>query len=142
MAVDIESTASGDNHAIVLTPTITEAYLTGIYRGTGYVVNGDESERHTVWSGDIEILANIPIAAEGFDTRTKAERILDFIDRSWERVAAKQVVQSNIEGVNLQFRSFDELMRARNYWAEIVANEKSGGHGGGSVTYARFKNAH
>lgn len=139
-AVAFTSTADGNNHLIELTPVVTETYIAGVYRGVGYVVNGDESERYTVWTGDIEILPNLALAAPEHDGRTKAERILDFIDRSFERVAAKQVVSSSIEGVNLQFRSYDDLIKARNYWAAVVATEKAAGANNGRSRYifARF----
>ena len=140
VAVDIESTADGDTHSITIPIATTETFIPGIYRGIGYVLNDGETERWTVWQGDIEVLANIADAADGFDGRTKAEKILDFIDRSFERVAAKQVVQSNIEGVSLQFRTYDDLIKARNYWATIVAQEKmrKANTGSGGMIHARF----
>ena len=125
--IDIASTASGALHLLSIDAATTAQWLFGNYRGEAYVELSGEV--HTVWRGDLEILADLASKDSTFDTRTKAERILDFIDRSFERVAQKQVVQSNIEGVNLQFRSIDDLIKARNYWQQIVNAERMASSG-------------
>ncbi len=122
--VTFASTNSNGSHLVALTPADTQYWIAGEYRGQGYVTKTATGERHTVWEGRMMVQPDYSSAGQ-IDTRTKARRILDFIDQSFERVAKKQVVESTVEGVSFRFRSLEELMKARNYWAAIVATEEA-----------------
>src|SRR5262249_32207979 len=98
----------------------TQQWLAGEYAVQGYVAKS--GERYRIWEGTIVVEPDFVTAGES-DKRSKARRILDFLDGSFERLAQKQAVQATIEGVQFQFRTLKELQDARNYWAQIVRNE-------------------
>lgn len=138
-AIDFDCTTSGALFLASIAAASSADWIPGIYSWVAYVTKADD--RYTVGSGDTLVLLNLQGGdASSTDPRTKAERILDFIDRSWERVAQKQVVSSSVEGVNLQFRSIDDLIKARNYWQQIVNAERAAANGStkGNLILARF----
>jgi hypothetical protein len=128
--------ANGGGFRVTVAASVTALWTEGEYDGQAYLTSG--SERHQVWSGRFTVLTNFALGQQT-DTRTKARRILDFIDASWEKVVQKQTVRATIEGVDLFFRSLDEMTKARNYWANVVAAEdaRSSGKQRGSIL-ARF----
>jgi hypothetical protein len=135
--IHITAAADGSVHKIDVPPTDTADWLAGEYNGQGRVVKGAES--HLVWRGRIVILPDLVNAGQ-IDTRSKARRILDFIDESFERAAKKETVAATIEGVALTFRNLRELQEARNYWAALVAAEDAElvGHSGRGI-FAVFR---
>lgn len=114
----VTSTASGTGFR---TSADTTTWPAGEYIAHGYVTSG--SERHRVWTGHLVVDPNLAAIPAGTDTRTRARRILDFIDSSWERIAQKQTVRATIDGIDLFFKTSDDLMKARTYWANIVSTE-------------------
>ena len=120
--ITFDATADGTTHLVNVSPADSSAWLAGEYSGQAYVTDG--TDRYQVWMGNIEILPNYQ-GSGSIDTRTKARKILDFIDASFEKLVQKQTVAATIEGVQLQFRSLKELQEARNYWSPVVANEEA-----------------
>lgn len=136
--ITFSATASGSDHLVNVASTTTLAWLPGDYIGQAYVTKA--GERYRVWQGSISVLLNY--AAAGMtDPRSKAKRILDFIDASFEKIVQKQAVYATVDGVQLQFRSIDDLVKARNYWGIVVANERAAaiGRPRGAIL-ARFSN--
>lgn len=121
--IAFNSTASGNKHLISLNPGDTELWLDGEYNGQGYVTKA--TERYLVWQGSWIVQLNFASQTGSVDTRTKARKILDFIDDSFEAVVKKQVVEATIEGVSLTFRSIPDLIDARNYWGPVVSAEEA-----------------
>lgn len=118
--ITITGSSSGNLHSVTVLNTDSVAWQPGIYAVQGYVSKA--GQRVTVRRGTITILPNFA-SGTAIDTRSTAKRILDFIDSSFAKLTAKQTVRATIEGVDLQFRNLEELMKARNYWASIVAQE-------------------
>lgn len=120
------STASGTYFLITVTAAVTCVWEAGEYQGQAYVTLG--AERHQVWQGKLTVLHNFATES-GMDLRTKARKILDFIDCSFEKVVQKQAVRATIEGVQFEFRNLEELQKARNYWAAVVNGEDASAQG-------------
>lgn len=122
--VDFSTSQSGSYHYANVSADTTIQWLPGIYEGIGRVTGADGT--FTVWRGTLEILPNLSQSADTHDPRSRAKKILDYIDSCWERVSKKgEYTSTSIEGVSLSFRSVAELQAARNYWLTIYNAEQS-----------------
>lgn len=132
------ATAGGSEHLVSVPAETTAGWMAGEYDGQGYVSKG--TERYQVWKGTVVILPNYGGAEDVGDPRSKAKIILDFIDACFTKLVQKQTVEATIEGVDLKFRSLDELTKARNYWGNIYAEEQraTAGQTGRKRILARF----
>ncbi len=119
--LQFSGSASGDSHLIAVSAADTNGWADGEYVGQGYVTLG--AVRAQVWTGHLTVRPNFANGNQT-DPRSKAKKILDFIDASFSKLAQKQVSEAVIEGVQLRFRTMKELQDARNYWATIVAREQ------------------
>ncbi len=131
--VSITATASGGDHLVNVDAGTTVQWMAGDYNGQGYVSKA--GERYLVWTGRLTVAPDF-VSAGAIDTRSQARRILAALDNTFEKLARKQVVDAVIEGVQFKFRSYDEFLRARNYWAGVVLKET----GKRKNIYARFTN--
>jgi hypothetical protein len=138
LRIIILASASGADHLVSVTAAESAGWTAGEYDGQGYV--GKTTERYQVWKGTVVILPNYGGEGEVGDTRSQAKIILDFIDASFTKLVQKQTVEATIEGVDLKFRSLEELTKARNYWGNIYAEEEraAAGRTGRKRILARF----
>lgn len=125
------ASADGSNHLVEIAAETSLTFPTNDYFGQGYVEK--DGERYIVYTGALtigEYFGDYIGTGNAPDSRSKARKILNFIDDSFEKIVKKQVVRTTIEGVSLEFRSLKELMEARNYWAPQVAAEDQVATGG------------
>jgi len=120
--ITFDASASGNNFLVNLAPGVTAGYTAGRYLGQGYV--SKSGERYKVWEGPLEVGENFAAEQLQVDPRTRAKRILDFIESTFEKVVQKQPVAATVDGVQFQFRSLKEWTEARNYWAIVVKQEE------------------
>lgn len=122
-AITITGTASGNSHLVEVSAGDSQVWLPGTYQWQKYFTNSG-GERYSSGGGRIEIADNFAGGAD-VDPRSRARRILDLIDANWEKLANKQVVASTVDGIQLQFRSIQELKLERDYWGTIVNQEEA-----------------
>jgi hypothetical protein len=125
--ITFSASANGSAHRVNVAATTTQLWLAGEYAYQAYVTSG--SERFTVATGAIEILPNL-VAAGQIDPRTKARRIVDFLEVTMENWSQKQVSRATIEGVSFEFRTWDDLEKAHSFWAVKVSTEEQIASGG------------
>lgn len=118
--INFSATASGPDHLVNVLTATTLTWAAGDYNGQAYV--SKSGERFRVWQGRITILPDF--TTQEVDTRSQAKIILDYLDEVFEKVSRKQTINATVEGVSLQLRSMDELIKARNYWGTIYAKEQ------------------
>jgi len=141
--LNITSTTSGTSHLLALTTTQTAHLIPGKYLVSGYA--SKSSERVTIFSGQIEVTANLQTANASFDARSQARRTLDNINAVLEGRASSAVLDSTVEGTNIRRIPHADLLKLRDRYAQIVANEdakmaaKSGKFASGSI-FTRFFN--
>lgn len=135
--IDFTSSADGSWHKVEVAYTTTANWKAGTYYGVGIVSNGTQAVQ--VWSGRVEVLPNLAEAGENFDPRTQARRTLDNINAVLEGRATSEVLNSNIEGVDIQRLTFTELLKLKDRYEVIVAAEERAAGGGRSKTvFAHF----
>src|SRR6185503_17206664 len=138
--IQFSASASGADHLVEVAAAATALWEVGVYTFISYVTKA--GQRFTVGNFQIEILPDLAAAQLSYDPRSKAKKILDFIDASAEALAKGHTVQSSIEGVNLEFRNLKEMMEYREYWLAIYNAEQSKVSGVDTrMIRARFQNA-
>ena len=139
--IDITAAASGKKHLISITAATSADYSSGVYDVLGWVEKG--SERYTVYSGTIEILADLEAAGSSYDGRTHVKKTLDAIEAVLENRATKEILESSIEGVAIKRIPHEELMAMRGrylawYKEELAAENIKLGMGTGRTILTRF----
>ena len=119
----IQSTASGDAHAISVAAATTAAYTAGDYTWQAFVTKA--AERYTVGQGKLKVRAGLTTASTASDQRTQAQIALDAATTALATYTASQghVQEYEIAGRRMRFRSVKELRELVNYWANEVQKE-------------------
>ena len=121
---DLVSTADGDDHKFSITSAVSADWETGFYRFLRYAQK-DSTYEH-LDRGVVEVKPDI-IALSTWDFRTHARKTLEAIEAAIERRATKEQMSIAI-GVRgssrqLQYLTMDELIKARNYYQNLVNRE-------------------
>jgi enamine deaminase RidA (YjgF/YER057c/UK114 family) len=120
--LNITSTTSGTSHLLALTTTQTGKLIPGKYSVSGYAVSG--SQRVTIFSGQIEVTANLQTASASFDPRSQNRRTLDNINAVLEGRASSTVLDSTVEGTNLRRIPHADLLQLQAIYQVKVRNEE------------------
>ena len=143
---DIAATADGDDFIFSITSADTANWSEGIYEAYGYMTKSGESDQ-IIGKKLIEIIANV-LTASTYDFRSHARVALDAIEAALERRATKEQMQLSISTGGgssraVQFASFEELIKARQYYkaevaAEVAAEKIANGKDPGGRVLLRF----
>lgn len=125
--IAFSSTASANDHAIVLSATTTAAYIKGSYQWQSYIENADASERYTIGHGTIEIKKTFA-TDKPFDPRSEAQQIFEAIEATIKGRASQGQLSRRVGDRQLQYMSSDELIKWRNFYKNEY--EKELGEGG------------
>tara|TARA_Y100000593_G_scaffold90278_1_gene176351 strand:+ start:4642 stop:5196 length:555 start_codon:yes stop_codon:yes gene_type:complete len=141
-AIDFTATADELDHLIELSAATSSAFESGIYDVQGYATKG--SERATVFTGKMEVVANLAAEGSSYDGRSHVKRTLDNIEAVIEKRASKEILESNVAGVALKRISHVELLELREkylayYRQEQSAEKLKGGKQSGMNILSRFK---
>jgi len=120
-AIEFSSTADGDLHRLQVGASTTAAWAAGTYSWHSWVTKA--SEKYTVDTGAITLLADPRTASGPLDLRTEAEIALD---------AAKAALNAwtpttrsyTIAGRSMTFSTTAESEGVIQYWERQVAKEK------------------
>ncbi len=115
--VDVTATPDGDDH-LVSTSGVTVA---GTYFVQGYVEK--DSERHTVFSGQIKATPNLVTAGENYDGRSHAQKVIDAVEAVIEGRASKAQLEMWVDGEKLAYATHADLMTFRNKYRHELASE-------------------
>jgi len=138
-AIDITSTADGDDHQVSVLAATTITWAAGYYAWSAYVEKA--AERYTVDRGELQIRPASTTLAAGNDLRSFAKKTLDAVEAL---LAGKSdVVEYQIAGRSIKKMSFAELMKARSLLqaeveGEQVAANLANGLGGARRIQVRF----
>ena len=139
--IDITATASGKEHAVTISAATSTAYTKGVYDVLGFVEKG--SERYSVFTGRVEILADLETVGSSYESRTHVKITLDAIEQTLQGRATKEILESTIEGVSIKRIPHAELVMLRGrylawYREEQAADKIKIGMGTGRTILTRF----
>ena len=119
-----DAAASGSDHEADVAAATTAAWAAGDYQATGTVTDG--TDRFTVFSETIEIVADYDAMTSSTDIRTHEEITLDAIEAVIENRATADHNSYTIAGRSISKMTIDELLRLRNYYKDLVNKQKNG----------------
>ena len=127
-----------------ITTTVVDGGGTAAAATVANVTPNVYNERYLVWSGRINVLADLEAAGSSYDGRTHVKKVLDSIESVLENRASKEVLESNVEGVQLKRIPHTELLELREkylgyYKQELSAENLDAGLSSGRMVLARFK---
>ena len=125
-AIDFSSSAENDDHSFDIAAATTAEWTAGAYKYTALASDG--TDRHTVESGNIEILPD-PATQETFDGRSHAEIVLANIETVLEGKATADNLKYEINGRSLEKYPWSELVQMRSHYRAEVAAEKTAAAG-------------
>ncbi|MCL2636700.1 MAG: hypothetical protein FWD50_08780 [Betaproteobacteria bacterium] len=124
-AVDIPSTAAGDEHVVSVQSASTAAWPAG--RATLVWFARRAGERITVGNKQVNILPDLA-AAQSFDGRTANRRALDQAEAAMAAYlegGKAHVAEYVVGSRTMKFRSVDEIVALINHYKRLVAKENS-----------------
>lgn len=119
---EVVASASGTDHLVTISKTVSAKFAPGIYSYQAKVDNG--SEQYTIDTGRIEVIPDASSAK--LDALTIAENIVDKIDFSLlERVTDDFVEIWTEEGRKYVANDLSALTKVRDKYVAIIENEIS-----------------
>lgn len=123
---EVVATTSGTDHSITVTAAASAAYAAGKYTWQAWV-EGGTSEKYTVDSGSVELLADYRngLATVALDDRTTARKMLDAIE-SWLTSHDPAVAEYEIAGRRMKYIPLADLVKQRSRLKlEVQAEENA-----------------
>jgi len=124
----ITASASGSDHAVQYSPTITDGWEAGVYAWVAYVYRealGVKTEKYTLESGSIEILPDLEALTSGVDARSHARKVLDAINAVMENRATTDQQSYSIAGRQLVRMPIADLLALQSQYEAKVRAEES-----------------
>ena len=121
-AIDLVSSASGEDHLFEASAAVTAAWAPGRY---SYVIRAsDGADVHSVESGEVVIAPDLAAEDENFDGRDHIRKVLDAIESVIEGRASIDQQSYTINNRSLQRTPLSELIKLRyRYQAELSAQK-------------------
>lgn len=139
--IDIDASASVDDHLVSVASTASAAYAVGAYDWVAYVEKA--GERYTVGSGRITIRPDLAAQSAGYDARSTARKLLDAVEAVLANRATRADLEYEIAGRRMKSMSHADLLAARDKLKREVAAEEAAsriaaGMGSGRRVFVRF----
>lgn len=135
--LDKTSSASGDAHRFVLTPTETAALTAGQYKARLRAVKDAGATAETFRTAIVAVEADLGTALPG-EQQSYAERMLAICRTARESILAGESKMFMIDGRQMQFLSLAELAKEEAHWRrELSAERRGSSFRRRSVTFVR-----
>lgn len=122
-----DAAADGDDHLVTIPAATSTTYTAGLYTLTEYVTNG--SERYTIGTRDLRILADLAGATAATDTRSHARKMVDAIE-AWLESRAPVAGSLEIAGRKIQHYPIADLLKLRDRYKLEAQRESAAASGG------------
>lgn len=119
--IALTGTADNDDHVFSIGSVVSAAYDPGLYRFQQYAKLGED--RQTIETGQVEILPDFFSQADGHDGRTPAERTLDTLRATYDKLAAKSLASKSSAQASVADKALSEL-RVEIQQQEAVVNRE------------------
>ncbi len=122
--IEITATESGNDYLIEIASATTATYAAGTYSWQAYITRTVDSERHTLASGTVEVIANRDAATT--DPRTHAKKVLDAVEAAIEALSLGVKSYSISAGTvarSVTKRDIPELLEMRDKYKVEVQRE-------------------
>lgn len=121
--IEFISTATNDDHKILVLPAVTATWLPGDYTLAGEAINSGTGETHQIYLGYITITPNLSAMAGNAPAQTFAQQMLAQIEEVLLAKASGDLLESQVGDSRFKFLSMEELRTEHGYWKSVRANE-------------------
>ena len=115
--------ADGKSHDIDIAAATTLSYAAGDYDLSGFAVNGVTGERFQFYKGNLTVAINLQTAQGDTAVKTHAQRMLENLEATLERMAAHDLNDSSTEGVEFHRKKLEEVRQQRDHYLRERENE-------------------
>ena len=138
--IQITASASGSEHLVEITSTVSAAYDAGEYAWQAHVSKG--AEKYKVGEGLVTIGEDLAAFSNGHDTRSHVKKVLDALEASIEKRASKTQLKQSIDGIAIEHMSLSQQIELRDRYAVKYRKElaRKNGRSDSRTTVARFVN--
>lgn len=139
--IQLAGTAYGDDYLFSVSSADSADFVAGYYHWQLEAVRNSDDERIVIDRGYFTALPDLDV--NGADPRSHAEIMLDKIESLLQGKADADVANYSIAGRSLTKLSFDELLKARDFYKAEFLKEQSAervrkGQGTGATIKVRF----
>jgi len=125
VAIDIETTADGDDHVATLTAADTASWAAGT--ATLVCLAAKTGERKTVDSKTVSILPDLAVIGT-FDGRSRNKKTLDDLETALAAYASAgqgHIAEYQVAGRVMKFRSVEEIQALIAHYRRLVIKENA-----------------
>ncbi len=97
----------GDDHVFFISSAESATYPPGLYRFQQYAKQGEN--RTTIENGQVVVLPDFFAQTEGYDSRTPAEKPLDTLKATYDKLAAKSLASKSGGIASVTDKALSEL---------------------------------
>lgn len=127
--IDIQSSAAGDDHLVTITAVTSAAWSAGTYTMQRMITN--DTDRYTLDTRTVQILADLSAATTAIDTRSQARRALDAINAVLEGRASRSDAEYEVSngGSTRKLKSLtaEQLLTLQQHYTLVVWRELNPG---------------
>jgi len=139
--ISITAQADGDDHLVLIAPTVSTQYAPGSYRWQASVSKG--TDRFTIDKGTVEINADFATQTTGFDARSHVQRMVDALRARLEKRATKDQMEMMVGGEKLALIPMHRVRELLSFYETQLEIERKAeriakGLGGGGNILTRF----
>jgi len=114
--VDAEANATDTGWGLTVTAAETLTWKAGVVRFAAYVTHTESGKVYAVEGGEIAVIAS-PLATSSYTAALTA------CDAAIADYAANPHGSFSIDGMNVSYRSMNDLIKLRNYLKSLIAEE-------------------
>ncbi len=123
-SLDAAAVAVGESWRLAITAAPSAALAPGFYTVAGTATR--PGERVTFEEGVVEVTPNISTQVAGYDGRTHAQKVLAKIEAVLEGRADKSILRSDIDGLEIEHATHEDLLKLRAaFRAEVRAEARA-----------------
>jgi len=119
--IALTSTADGDDHVFSISSADSAGYSPGIYRYQQYAKQGEN--RRTIENGQLVVFPDFYSQKDGYDSRTPAEKTLDTLKATYDKLAAKSLASKSGGLASVADKPLSELRAEIQQQEAVVLRE-------------------
>lgn len=121
-AIQFTSTASGDDHVLLVTGSVTGTWLPGSYIMAGYAVNTDGT-RHRIFYGTLPIYQNLQAAAGDAPVQTFAQKVVANLQALILNASGNNLLESRVGDTMFRYNTRKDLYEDYAKWVQVRRGE-------------------
>lgn len=119
--IEFTSTATNQDHTILVDAATTATWLPGDYTMAGYAIKA--TERHQFYLATIVITPNFPQVLGNAPEKTFAQKMIEQLEEAMLSKASGDLKSSAVGDTRFEFWTMEEMRSEHGYWSQVRKNE-------------------